>query len=471
MKCLNCNAPLGNINFCPECGADMSILKRVERISNLNYNEGLDKASVRDLSGAIVCLKRSLKFNKYNIKARNLLGLVYYETGEVVSALSEWVISKNLHAENNIADEYIKKLQANPNKLNTINQTIKKYNQSLIYCQEGSEDMAIIQLKKILIQNPQFIKGYQLLALIYLKDEKYEKARKILKKAARIDNTNTITLRYVRVVDEATRTKTSLEERSGKRREKDSRIRRDGTIYYVSDNETIIQPTTFQESSIIATFINLIIGMVVGAAVVYCLIVPDKKQEVSNQANVEIAQYGERISALQVTVDSIQSQLDSSNALIEQANTNASKANAIAASYTDLIKAAAAIESEATADKDSAVVLLAAVDRASLDSAGQVLYDNVKVKVDSHNLTALEAKADTLFASQDYAGTITALEEARISGEITDASLEKLAKSYYNTQDVAKSNAAFHELITRVPSRTVEWETYLQKGLQVGLQE
>ena len=29
-----------------------------------------------------------------NIDARNLLGLVYFETGEVVEALTEWVISK-----------------------------------------------------------------------------------------------------------------------------------------------------------------------------------------------------------------------------------------------------------------------------------------------------------------------------------------------------------------------------------------
>ena len=41
-------------------------------------------------------MKRSLKFNKLNIQARNLLGLVYFETGEAVAALSEWVISKIL---------------------------------------------------------------------------------------------------------------------------------------------------------------------------------------------------------------------------------------------------------------------------------------------------------------------------------------------------------------------------------------
>ena len=80
---------------------------RLASLSNRFYNEGLEKASVRDMTGAINSLRDSLKFNKNNIDARNLLGLIYYETGEVVPALSEWVISKNLKAEDNIADSYM----------------------------------------------------------------------------------------------------------------------------------------------------------------------------------------------------------------------------------------------------------------------------------------------------------------------------------------------------------------------------
>ena len=77
---------------------------------------------------------------KYNIHARNLLGLVYFETGEVVAALSEWVISKNMQPENNIAADYINRLQKNANRLDTINMSIKKYNQCLEYCKRGSVD-------------------------------------------------------------------------------------------------------------------------------------------------------------------------------------------------------------------------------------------------------------------------------------------------------------------------------------------
>ena len=171
---MNCGAPIGKSDYCTSCGFHVEVQKKIWQLSNTYYNLGLDKAQIRDLSGAIDLLKRSLKFNKLNVQARNLLGLVYFETGEAVAALSEWIISKNIMPENNIASEYIERLQQNANKLDVINQTIKKYNDSLQCCRKGSEDVAVIQLKKILNQNPKLIKGYHLLALIYLKKEEYE---------------------------------------------------------------------------------------------------------------------------------------------------------------------------------------------------------------------------------------------------------------------------------------------------------
>ena len=90
MKCYNCGAKLGRENICPECGVNVKIYKKIVMASNEYYNDALAKASVRDLSGAIESLKTSLKFNKLNIDARNLLGLIYFEMGEVVEALTEW---------------------------------------------------------------------------------------------------------------------------------------------------------------------------------------------------------------------------------------------------------------------------------------------------------------------------------------------------------------------------------------------
>ena len=74
----------------------MDYTKKIMYQSNSWYNDGLRKAQVRDMSGAIVSLQQSLQYNRENISARNLLGLVYYGIGEVSEALVEWIISKNL---------------------------------------------------------------------------------------------------------------------------------------------------------------------------------------------------------------------------------------------------------------------------------------------------------------------------------------------------------------------------------------
>ena len=48
--------------------------RKNQQIANSFYNLGLEKARIRDLSGAAQCLKKSLHFNKYQTDARNLLG-------------------------------------------------------------------------------------------------------------------------------------------------------------------------------------------------------------------------------------------------------------------------------------------------------------------------------------------------------------------------------------------------------------
>lgn len=145
----------------------MDYTKKIIRQSNAWYNDGLSKARIRDLSGAVQSLRRSLQYNRDNITARNLLGLVYYGRGEVVEALIEWIISKNLRPRDNIANGYIRSIQNSARELEVINQAVKRYNQCLISCRQN-EDMAIIQLKKVTAAHPTFLKAHQLLALLYL---------------------------------------------------------------------------------------------------------------------------------------------------------------------------------------------------------------------------------------------------------------------------------------------------------------
>ena len=181
MFCYNCGCRLSEHDFCTSCGVDTGRYKKIMYLANMYYNDGLEKAKVRDLTGAVTSLRQSLKFNKNNVDARNLLGLVYFEMGEMVAALCEWIISKNLKAEKNVADDYLSYVQSSAARLDSINQTIKKYNQALSYCQQGSKDLAVIQLKKVLSMNPKFIRAHLLLALLYMDAEHWDKAKRELR--------------------------------------------------------------------------------------------------------------------------------------------------------------------------------------------------------------------------------------------------------------------------------------------------
>ena len=338
MNCMNCGAFLTDmdLDYCPNCGYNVLIQKKVDYLSKIFYNQGLEKASIRDLSGAIACLKQSLMYDKRNIRARNLLGLVYFETGEVVSALSEWVISKNLQPTRNLASEYINKVQANPNKLAAINETIKKYNHALMLCREGHEDMAAIQLRKILTQNSKLIKGYHLLALIQMKNGEWNKARRILKKAARIDKTNTTTLRFLREVDEQTGVTTRLEKkkkglfRSGTKENPDTDI---------LGSERVAQPTVYREHSKVSVFFILMAGIAAGAVAFWLLAVPAIRQGIYQEANQQIVQYSESLASQGAELTKAQGEAKESGDTVESVTQELTTEQAKSESYQALLQA------------------------------------------------------------------------------------------------------------------------------------
>ena len=282
MNCYQCGCELSDKNFCTNCGADVALYKRILSASNLLYNEGLEKAQVRDLSGAI--------------DSRNLLGLVYFEMGEPVAALSEWVMSKNLRPQKNIADDYINMVQANTTRLESINQTIKKYNQALYYCTQGSKDLALIQLKK----------AHLLLALVYMDAEDWDKARKELNKCIAVDKNNTQALRYLKEVDLVTHQDEGAKSAGsvGKKKNKNA-------VRYQSDNELIIQPVNVKEpkSGKVTSLLNLILGLVIGVAVMYFLVVPAAVSNVRSEANAKIAEIGSQSDIKTSTITELESQI------------------------------------------------------------------------------------------------------------------------------------------------------------------
>ena len=318
MICYNCGATLTHNDFCTNCGADVARYKKIVSTANLLYNQGLDKAKVRDLSGAIESLRQCLKLDKANVDARNLLGLIYFEIGEYVLALNEWVISKNLRPTKNIADDYISLLQDNPAKLDTYSQAVKKFNQALSYCYQGSLDLAVIQLKKVLSLNPKYVQAHQLLALLYINDEQWEDARRELNRAQSIDVGNTITLRYLAETrnildmdDEAYSPYGATDSRSRKSvPERERRSKRDTTDYTSSVMRKGPKTST--------TIINVALGIMIGIAVAYLLILPARISAAREGVDENLKAAGEQLDAKTAQITSLEQDLKSADSQIDK---------------------------------------------------------------------------------------------------------------------------------------------------------
>jgi len=398
MDCINCGIHLspGDREYCPRCGFPILIQRKVMYLSRYYYNQGLEKAEIRDLSGAIGCLKQSLIFDKNNIDARNLLGLVYFETGEVVAALSEWVISKNLSPRQNLAEEYINKLQANSARLSAINETIRKYNHALELCREGHEDMASVQLRRILAQNSKLIKGYHLLALIHMKNHEWNKARKILRKAAKIDKTNTTTLRFLKEVDERTGVTTKLEDRK-------RGLFRSSSI--MDDIETENEgPTTsipVRAVSKISIPAALVVGLAVGAAAFALLAVPSIRQNIYREANDQIVKYSESLASQSAELSRVQGEAASVGQTAEKNEREMESEQRKRESYEYLLQAYYSLN---TGDPDTAAVTVQKVYISTLTEELMNIYNIVCQRTGSSGLNDDGTPAETQSAETDYSG-------------------------------------------------------------------
>ena len=407
MKCVSCGAQLTDSVYCPICGCDNSVQKQAIVLSGLYYNQGLEKAQIRDLSGAIEQLKRSLKFNKLNIQARNLLGLVYFETGEVVSALSEWVISKNIQPEENLAAAYISNLQKDAGKLDVINQTIKKFNIALGNAQDGNEDVAKIQLKKVLAQNPKLIKGYHLLALLYMKDEEYDRARKLLRKALKIDRTNTTTLRYMREIDEAAGAVPETQGRFlllGRRNRKEE----EETVRNVKNNRNVLPPF-LREHPFSAGSLGLLLGLIIGAIAAGILFIPAARRSMNRETNEKIAEYSQEAADLRNELAEKDTQVSGAQQTADISVSRLNEAVAQASAYEQL---SAALKEYYDDNEEAAAEHLAAVDPSLLSESARSSYDKMANDMRSLLFEKLKESGIAKLNSGDMQGAVSTLTRA-----------------------------------------------------------
>lgn len=428
MRCYKCNSVLSDEDYCLKCGADVSVYKIVVKASNSYYNQGLEKARVRDLTGAVTALKTSLSLNKKNIKARNLLGLVYYEMGELAMALSEWVISLNLKQDRNVAEVYIRKVKSNPNKLELINQAARRYNIALAKAKEGGDDVALIQLKKVAATYPKFIRANLLLALIYMKRNEDERALKVLHRVLKIDRNNTLALKYIDEINGASQTQPA---------DGNEEYYRNSKRKPLSGNDVILPRNSYKEpSSGVFTVVYILLGVVIGAALIWFLIVPAKLQSSQHENNDTIKKYSEQLSGYSVEITTLEkqneeltSQLGAANKELEQYKGDSGET----ALYAKLVEA---VSEYLANDVDKAALALADIDVTQLPTqTAKDLYTTLEDKCNGGARTFYMAGLNA-YNQKNYVDAAKYLEKAY---ELDNKSVETpyyLAMSYFELNDL-----------------------------------
>lgn len=447
MFCYNCGCRLSEKDFCTGCGADVGLYKKIMCTANRFYNDALEKAKVRDLSGAVTSLRECVKLDKNHVDARNLLGLIYFERGEVVAALSEWVMSQNSRSEKNIANDYVDFVQNNPAMLETYGQTIKKYNMALAYCHQDSLDLAVIQLKKVVSMNPRFLQARQLLALIYINNREPDKAKRELERALCIDANNTMTLRYLKEVEELM----PAEEERAVRKKKEA-------LVYRSGNDTVIQPVGKKEMVGLQTLINIIIGVAIGVGIAWFLVLPSKVQEAQTAFNEKYREVSEQLDAKTVQVDELDAQIQE---LIQEKDslssslTEAQRNTVLIQAYTDLTEAVLTYMNK-TGDEMMVADMLERIDEAYLQNDATESYKNLYNALRENISTVVAKKSYNIgyeaFRAEEYDTAIKNLERAYSYNPSNGEALYNLGNSYNRKGNTSKAVEIYEQVIALFPN-------------------
>ena len=439
--------------------------------SNYWYNDGLKKANIRDMSGAVTSLRRSLQYNRGNIAARNLLGLVYYGRGDVVEALVEWILSKNFQSEDNIANYYISKIQEVPGELEGINQAVKLFNQSIELAGQNGEDLAIIQLKKAIAAHPSYVKAHQLLALLYIQTEQFSAARKELRTAHKLDTTDETTLRYMHEITQIRKSRPSRARDRGKGGEE----RHEQTVTYNIGNETIIQPASsvFKENSGLHTFLNIAVGVLVGAAVMWFLIMPAinaSRQERNNRQTVE---FSDQIATQTAQISALKKELEEYRSTSEETENVQATASSTQESYEIVLNMAAHFRAEDMGDSAMVEELLK-VNPDSLGTVGRESYDEIAGELFPRVCANLYSTSQENFEVANYTAAITNLEQVMKMDEGYEegAALLLLAQSYEKSGDQNQANLKYQKLTESYPdteaAQTAKEALDAQSGAEAG---
>ncbi|MBE5986887.1 tetratricopeptide repeat protein [Lacrimispora xylanisolvens] len=437
----------------------MDYERRIRVIANSYYNMGLEKARLRDLTGSVDCLKKCLHFNKYMTDARNLLGLIYYEVGEVGDALVQWVISKNLQSEDNRADYYLEVIQKKKGTMDLERRAVRRFNQALAYVKSESEDLAILQLNKAVEDKPNYVKAQLLFALLYIVREDYQKAGKAVNKVLQIDHNHPKALYYKSIMKE-TGTRVKPEREPEKRKLKNVVSHRQ-----MQDDDVIIPPS-YKENTRDQAVLNILAGLLLGAAVVFFMVMPANTKSINDNHNKEMLKYSEQLSQANQKADLLTQQLNTLESEKKTAEDSlaslTNNSDSVLAQYQSVIGILQAYKKD---DFPSAVKIYADLNPGLIASADvQAIIVEIKKDMAQKGCPILESLGDKAMEAGDSQSALNYYAKCiELKPDSWQAKF-KTAVIYKGMDQKDQANGLFSDIINNSKDETLSAKAKTERG-------
>ncbi len=433
----------------------MDTLQKIQLAANSFYNRGLELAKERDLSGAAGYLKRALELNKYHTDARNLLGLIFYEMGETSDALVQWVISVNLQPEGNRADHYLDEVQRKPGQLEIASQTIKKFNQALVYAQNGSDDLAVLQLKRVVEERPNYVKARLLLAVLYMQHEDFAKAGRSLYKVLQIDKNNKKASRYMEYVKSRTG-KADVERRKMK----------NAFSHRQMQDDDVILPPTYKENTGWQSIINIGIGLILGAVMIFFLVIPARERSLNYEHNQEMLSYTDRLNLANQELAELENELSQYRQQNEEAQAQIAEmqgnSNSVLAQYATVAEILQAYRNE---DFRTAVQLYIDMDASLITDENMLnIFAGIQADMTANAPAELEAMAAEAEAAGDHELALHYYESYMAINDRNPQIIYNMAMIYQAMGDTETADQLFGQVIMNFSDSELAAQAQEQRG-------
>ena len=208
------------------------------------------------------------------------------------------------------------------------------------------------------------------------------------------------------------------------------------------------------------------LGILLGAAIVWFLTVPAIRQSANDKANKQVSDANTSLATVTATVQDLQDEVDSANANTATAQADAKNANDRVDSYNELLSVA---DLFVRGDQTKTVEALGKLNADDFDGNGKQLYDDLSAMVGDALFAQYYSAGTTAYVAGNYEEAAKQLQlavdsdEAGENGQYYDA-LYYLGFAYLNAGNTDKANEVFTTFSNKYPDSASIVAPYMNGG-------